>query len=146
MPDIRINTDEEKALAKWAAKRLKDELMTFYPSFRNRKSAIKGFRDRKAFVSRVGYNFKQGFLDRVVIYASKYSFHVNYGYDLIPKSEWQKRRRSRKVNPTPPAQRDVPGTEHFQKVLESGILDELADKISQLRFVQVGNLFKEIVK
>lgn len=141
-----FNPELERKLAKQAVKRIRDELMKYYPQFRNRKSAVKGFRSREAYFKRVGYRFEDGRLSRLIIYASKYSFHVHYGYDLVPKSEWQKRRRSRKVNPKAPAQRDVPGTEHFSKVLNSGILEELAEQLAQLRFVQIGNMLKEITK
>lgn len=141
-----FNPELERKIAKQAVKQLRDELMKYYPQFRDRKSVVKGFRSREAFFKRVGYRFEDGRLSRLIVYATKYSFQMHYGYDLIPKSEWQKRRRSRKFNSKPPAQRDVPGTEHFSKALNSGVLENLAEQLSQLRFIQIGNMFKEVTK
>ena len=142
MTDI---TTLERAAAKRAARMLKQELMRYYPAFRNRKSVVKKHRSEKDFLSGIKPRFRQGFLDRLVIDATKYSFHVHYGYDLVAKSEWEKRHRSRKRNPNPPESRDVPGTMHFVKALSnSKALNMLADELSHIRFIQVGNYFKQL--
>ncbi len=137
-------TAREKAVAKQAAKMLRQELMQWYPAFARRKTKV-GPRDKKSFIGNVRVRMKQGFLDRLIIDTTKYSFHLHYGYDLLPKSEWERRRRRHENNPKPPERRDVPGTLHFSKVLNnSPALNWLADQITQIRFIQVGHLIKKL--
>jgi len=137
-------TGREKQVAKTASKELKQELMRFYPQFRKRRTVVK-HKSEKDFLSGIKPKFRQGFLDRLVIDATKYSFHAHYGYMLVPKTEWEQRRRKKHKIDKRPEDRDVPGTMHFVKVLNnSKALNKLADELSEIRFQEVVSDFLKL--